>query len=179
MVSAPATDFKGWNKMSLGQTNLKSDISKAKETTPSLQGWQQQLMFNSTCKLSLVQQQNKNIFGFYFQWVGTEAQNAAGEGGFRIMRMWDGELKSSSKSCNSCYVDGQHPLHKGDGYWPVSVTGTEKLLNREESPGHQQHSLPLSIETFLIALSDTTSHQGSPWTYGQAHMKELISSQSN
>lgn len=173
MVSALAKGFKGWNKMSLEQTNWKLDNNKAKETAPFFQGWQHQLMFKPTCKLSVVQQQNKIIFDFYFQHVGTEAPNAAGEGSFRITRM-SGMERSDPAPCGrtACTLKGS--------FFPVLSVDWHREVTKQRRKSWAPAAQPLlSIKTFLMAQPDIASHQGSPQTYGRAHMKVLISSQAN
>lgn len=76
-------------------------------------------MFNPTCKSSLVQQQNKNIFGFYFQQVGTEAQNAAGEGGFRRIRV--SGMERSDPAAN----------HATPAMWRDSIHSTRVMVSAQ------------------------------------------------
>lgn len=76
-------------------------------------------MFNPTCKLSLVQQQNKNIFGLDFQQVGIEAQNAAGEGSFRIIRI---SVMGRSDPA---------PNHATPAMWRDSIHSTREIVSAQ------------------------------------------------
>lgn len=73
--------------------------------------------------------------------MGTEAQNAAGEGGLRITGSWASGMGRSGPAPNCaapCRADGQHPRHERAGFYPTLSAarhGGERCSTEEEVLG--------------------------------------------
>jgi len=121
-------DFLGRNKLSLGQTNLKSDVNKAKATALPSQRLAAASHVQPHTQLILRaegrQQQNKSIFRFIFPATEDQSPKCSWGRWFKhnqTMRVWDGEVRSSANLCSPCAMgmDGWHQHRGRAGFCPA------------------------------------------------------------
>lgn len=81
--------------------------------------------------------------------------------------VWDGEVRSSSKPCNICYVEGEHPLHKGDSFCPqLSVD-----CYREASKQRRKSWAPAALPCYQLKHSELPSL---PLPHTKAALKHVV-----
>lgn len=110
----------GQNKVPLGQTDLKSDICKAKATTlPSQRLAAAKPRSTSRPNYPLRRRQAtaelRARFDLEYRRLGNEAQNAARESGLRVAGSWGSGMGRSGPAANymaPCYGDGRRPRHE-------------------------------------------------------------------